>query len=126
MQAVRLAYALVHAGSSWRETVAIASRRSAVSAAAHDPDEAAFYQLFGAIAANPGVVTVAFDPLGGYIDLWVRLGDDDEAHEMALYDALAAYHATDGVATPIDLHVILPDEPDSAFPSSLAVMYRRL
>ena len=68
---------------------------------------------------------VASGSLDGYIELWVSLDDDDEAHEMALYDALAAYHATDEVATPIDLHVVLSHEPDSAFPSGLSVLYRR-
>ena len=105
--------------------MAIASRRPAGSPPPYDPEESAFFQLFGAIAANPGVVAVASDLRAGNIDLWVRLGDDDEAHEMALYDALAAYHATEGVTTPVDLHVILSHEVDSAFPSSLPVMYRR-
>jgi len=104
----------------------IASRGiSAGPPASRDPEEAAFFQLFGTVAANPAVIAVASDLLGGYIDLWVHLGDDNEAHEMALYDALAAYHATDGVATPVDLHVVLAKEPDSAFPSTLRVMYRR-
>lgn len=106
--------------------MAIASRRTLTEPAVPgDPEEAAFFQLFGVIAANPAVDTIASDFVGGSIDLWVRLGDDDEVHEMALYDALAAYHATDGVTTPVDLHVVLAHEPDSAFPSSLRVMYRR-
>ena len=44
---------------------------------------------------------------------------------MALYDAVAAYHATERVTTPVDLHVVLANEPDSAFPSSVPLMYRR-
>jgi hypothetical protein len=45
---------------------------------------------------------------------------------MALYDALAAYHASLGVTTLVDLHLILASERDEAFPASLTVLYRRL
>ena len=90
-----------------------------------DPEIAAFTQLFGTMAANPAVERIAIDHLGRYIDLWARLTDDDESHEMALYDALDEYHVSDGVTTPVDLHLILAFEPDDAFPSKLPVMYRR-
>lgn len=94
---------------------------------AEDPEVAAFSQLFGTMAANPAVERIAIDHLGRYIDLWARLIHDDDAdsNEMALYDALDVYHASAGVATPVDLHLILPCEADDAFPSSLPLLYRR-
>lgn len=105
--------------------MAVAPRRPHGLLSAPDPEEAAFSQFFGTLAANPAVQIIAMDPLGGYMDLWVRLDDDDEAREMAVYDAVDAYHATEGVTTPIDLHVVLASEPDSAFRASLRPMYRR-
>lgn len=105
--------------------MAVASRHALGPHPAPDPEEAAFLQFFGTLAANPSVRLISQDPLGGAIDFWVRLGDDDEAHEMAIYDALAAYHASDDVTTPVDLHLVLASEPDDAFPSNLHPMYRR-
>ena len=53
------------------------------------------------------------------------MGDDDEANEMALYEALDVYHASEGVATPVDIHLLLAHEPDRFFPKNLPIMYRR-
>ena len=92
---------------------------------AEDPEMAAFSQLFGTLAANPAVERIAIDHLGSDIDLWARLTDDDESYEMVLYDALTAYHVSDGVSTPVDLHLILAHEPDDVFPSKMHLMYRR-
>lgn len=94
---------------------------------AEDPEVAAFSQLFGTMAANPAVERIAIDHLGRYIDLWVRLTCDDDAYsnEFALYDALTAYHRSEGVTTPADIHLILPDESDDQFPSSYPLLYRR-
>ena len=89
-----------------------------------DPEFAAFQQFFGTLVGNPSVQIIAVDDLGGHVDLWVRLGDDD-ANETAIYTALSAYHASEGVATPIDLHVIFADEDEAAFPSGLQPLYRR-
>ena len=105
--------------------MAIASRPTSGPWSAPDPEDAAFAQLFGTLAASPSVERIAVHGLGGAIDLWARLQDDDEANEIALYDALAAYHATSGVTTLVDLHVVLASEPDSAFPAGLTVLYRR-
>ena len=105
--------------------MAIASHRAGGLRSAPDPEEAAFAQLFGTLAASPSVERIAVNELGGYVDLWARLDDDDEAGEMALYDALTAYHASPGVSTPVDLHLVLASEPDDAFPASLTVLYRR-
>lgn len=105
--------------------MAVASRNALGPRPAPDPEAAAFLQFFGTLAANPSVRLISQDPLGGYIDLWVCLADEDEANEMAIYDALAAYHASDDVTTPVDLHLILASEPDDAFPSDLRPMFRR-
>ena len=103
----------------------IASSRSSGAHSAPDPEDAAFSQLFGTLAASPSVQCIAVNRVGESVDLWARLGDDDEANEMALYDALAAYHATPGVTTLVDLHLVLGSERDDAFPASLTVLYRR-
>jgi hypothetical protein len=77
---------------------------------ASDPEAAAFSQLFGTLAANPAVERIAIHAHGDFIDLWARL--DDEAREMAIYDALDAYHASQGVTTAVEVHLILPRETD--------------
>lgn len=105
--------------------MALGLRRPAERQIAADPEEAAFSQLFGTIAANPSVQIIAVDDLNRYIDLWVRMGDDDEANEMAIYKAISEYHATEGVTTPIDVHLLLGHEPDRFFPNDLPVMFRR-
>lgn len=105
--------------------MAIASRPTPSPRGALDPEDAAFAQLFGTLAASPAVERIAVHGLGGTVDLWARLQDDDQASEMALYDALATYHATSGVTTLVDLHLVLASEPDTAFPSQLTVLYRR-
>jgi hypothetical protein len=90
-----------------------------------DPELAAFQQFLGTLAANPSVQLVATDPVGGHVNLWVRLADDNEDNETAMYAALSAYHASDGVETPIDLHVIFADEDEAAFPSGIQPLFRR-
>src|SRR5215213_1536123 len=88
-----------------------------------DPEVIAFQQFFGSLAANPSVRHIGIDALGGYVDLWVRLDDDDEANESAIYAALSAYHASQGVETPIDLHVVFADEAEAAFPSGIQLLF---
>ena len=105
--------------------MALGLRRPTERPSAIDPEEAAFSQLFGTIAANPSVQIIAVDDLNRYIDLWIRMGDDDEANEMAIYKAISAYHATEGVTTPVDAHLLLSHEPDRFFPNNLPVMFRR-
>jgi hypothetical protein len=90
-----------------------------------DPELAAFQQFLGTLAANPSVLIVASDPVGGYVDLWVRLADDDDDNETAIYAALSTYHASEGVETPIDLHVVFADEDEAAFPADIQPLYRR-
>lgn len=105
--------------------MALAPRRSAEPPSADDPQGAAFDKLIQALAANPSVLVVAKDDLNRYIDLWIRMGDDDEANEMAVYDAICEYHNSEGVVTPVDEHLLLAHEPDSFFPKNLPVMFRR-
>jgi hypothetical protein len=104
--------------------MATAVSRVLESQDAADPEFAAFQQLFGTLAANPSVQLIGIYPLSG-IDLWVRLRDDDEDNENAIYTALSAYHSSEGVSAPIDLHVVFAEERDSAYPSSVRVLYRR-
>ena len=107
--------------------MAIARQQSIGILNTEDAETAAFTQLFGTLAANPAVERIAIDHLGGYIDLWVRLTHDDDAYsnEFALYDALDAYLRSEGVTTPVDIHLIPPSEPEDAFPSSFPLLYRR-
>jgi hypothetical protein len=100
-------------------------RRATESQRGIDPEVVAFQQFFGTLAANPSVRLIGIDSLAGYADLWVRLGDDDDANETAIYTALSAYHATPDVETPIDLHVVFADEADTAFPADIQLLFRR-
>ena len=90
-----------------------------------DPEFAAFQQFFGALAANAAVAKIAFGAMSGGTHLWVRLDRPEEAYERAVHEAYYAYLGTPGVQTPIDLHVLLPDEDDRWFPDGPAVFYRR-
>ena len=103
----------------------LGARRPAERQSDLHPEEVAFSQLFGTIAANPSVQIIAVDDLNRYIDLWIRMGDDDQANEMAISDALDTYHNTEGVMTPVDVHLLLSHEPDRFFPKNLPVMFRR-
>jgi hypothetical protein len=105
--------------------MALGSRRPPEGQIAAEPVEAAFSRLIAALAANPSVLIVAEDDLNRYIDLWVRMGDDDEANERAISDALSDYHAATGLTKPVDVHVLLSYEPDRFFPKNLPVLYRR-
>jgi hypothetical protein len=105
--------------------MALASRRPTGLLSASDPEEVAFSQLFGTIAANPSVQIIAVDDLNRYIDLWIRMDDDDQANEMAIYDAIGECHNSEDVTTPVDVHLLLAHEPNRFFPTNLPVMYRR-
>lgn len=105
--------------------MALGLRRPAERQSTVDPEEAAFSQLFGTLAANPAVQIIAVEDLNRYINLWIRMGNDDEENEFAIYDAVDAYHASEGVTRAIDLHLLLAHEPDRFFPDSLPVMFRR-
>lgn len=105
--------------------MALGMRRPAERQIVPDPEETAFSQLFGTLAANPSVQIIAVDDLNRYIDLWIRMGDDDEANEFAIYRAVSEYHASEGVTTPVDVHLLLAHEPDRFFPDNLPVMFRR-
>jgi hypothetical protein len=107
------------------EMATAALRRAIGPRRGFDPELVAFQQFFGTLAANPSVQLIGVDELGGYLDLWVRLGDDDQANESAIYAALSAYHASEGVETPIDVHVVFADEAESAFPAGIQILYRR-
>jgi hypothetical protein len=100
-------------------------RRATESQRGIDPEVIAFQQFFGTLAANPSVLLIGIDSLAGYADLWVRLGDNDESYENAIYAALSAYHATPDVETPIDLHVVFADEAETTFPASIQLLFRR-
>ena len=95
-----------------------------VESGAIDPEVAAFQQFFGTLAANPSVQMIGVNPLGGILDLWVKLRDDDEGNEGSIYDALQSFRARGG-ETLVDLHVVFADERDEAYPSSVKVLYRR-
>jgi hypothetical protein len=105
--------------------MALAPRRSTEPRRADDSQAAAFDKLITTIAANPSVLVVAMDDLNRYVDLWIRMGDDDEANEFAVYDAMSEYHAATGLTRPVDAHLLLSHEPDRFFPKNLPVLYRR-
>jgi hypothetical protein len=100
-------------------------RRAIESRRGIDPELAAFQQFFGTLAANPSVQRIAIDDVGAHLDLWVRLVDDDDDNEAAIYAALSTYHASDGVQQPIDLHVVFADEDEAAFPVNIQPLFQR-
>ena len=105
--------------------MALSPRRVTEPPSADDSEGVAFDKLIAALAANPSVLVVAMDDLNRYIDLWIRMGDDDQANEMAISDAICEYHNAAGVTKPIDEHLLLSHESDRFFPKNLRVMFRR-
>jgi hypothetical protein len=88
------------------------------------PELDAFLQLFGEICAVPSVSRVGVGRQGLAIDFWVRLSRDQNSDEEAVYYALQRYRAS-GDDLPIDLHVIFPDEADTASPLSVKTIFTR-
>jgi hypothetical protein len=88
------------------------------------PELDAFLQLFGEVCAVPAVSRIGIGREGLAFDFWVRLGSDETSDEDAVYGALQRYRAHDD-SLPIDLHVIFPDEPDAAWPSSVKTIFTR-
>jgi hypothetical protein len=107
------------------EEIMALSPRRVTEPPSDDLQVAAFRKLIAALAANSSVLVVAMDDLNRYIDLWIRMGDDDEANEMAISDAVSEYHAATGLTKPIDEHLLLAHEPDRFFPKNLPILYRR-
>lgn len=56
--------------------------------------------------------------------LSLRLSQEDDADEDAVYDAVQRYRAS-GDALLIDLHVIFADETETAWPSSVRTIFAR-
>jgi hypothetical protein len=87
----------------------------------------AFLRFYGVVCSIPSVQRVGLDIENLIWNVWVRLDNGNEADEDAVYTALQRYRA--GAATEervdIDLHVIFPDEPESAWPSSIKPIFVR-
>lgn len=63
---------------------------------------------------------------GGQVHHWVRLNDDDEDGQNAIYDALRRFQAAEGVAVgTTELHVVFADEDPLAFPPEADVLFVR-
>lgn len=92
----------------------------------HDapPEFAAFLQFFGTACSIPAVAMIGLSAEGVAIDVWVRLTNDDDPSQDALYTALQKFRA-DGEGTLIDLHVIFPDEDATAWPRTARVIFTR-
>jgi hypothetical protein len=88
------------------------------------PELAAFLQLFGTMCSIPAVATVGLGTQGAAIDIWVRLTSDDDESQDALYSALQKFRAG-GDGPLVDLHVIFPDEDETAWPSTARVVFTR-
>jgi len=89
-----------------------------------DPHYEDLLRLFGAICAIPSVGRIGLGHGGATVMLWVQLTEDDERAEHQIYDAEGHYLATK--ATPsVELRVIFADEGESAFPSSVPMIFSR-
>ena len=105
--------------------MALAPRQSTGLRSSDDAQAAAFDKLIAALSVNPSVLVVAADDLNRYIEMWIRMGDDDQANEFAISDAICDYHNGGGVTKPVDEHLLLAHEPERFFPKNLPVLYRR-
>jgi hypothetical protein len=88
------------------------------------PELTVFLQFFGTVCSVPAVALVGLGTQGSALDVWVRLTSADDASQDAVYDALQKFRAA-GDGTLIDLHVIFPDEDESAWPGAVRVVYTR-
>jgi len=95
-----------------------------VLTAVEDEIPAVFMQFFGELCSSPIVrlVGVSDEAIDG-LHIWVRLDVDDEPQEERIYRSLQAYRAS-GQGVPIDLHVVLADQPDNVFPDDAHILYR--
>lgn len=91
---------------------------------AHFDVSARFMQLFGAVCSLHVVDRVAIDDADEYLDLWILLGEDDEAQEEQIYRHLQAYRAVRGRPS-VDAHVVTATEGPSAFPTSVPIVFER-
>jgi len=86
---------------------------------------ARFMKLFGAVCSVPTVDRVAIDDGDEHLDLWILLGEDDEAQEEQIYRHLQAYRAVRGRPA-VDAHVVTAHEGSRSFPSHIPVVFERV
>lgn len=92
----------------------------------HSPSTRNFLRFFGTLCSIPSVVRVACELEGAIIRHWVQLGDDDEAGQDAIYDALRRFQAAEGtVPGTSEVHIIFADEDESAIPATAEVLFVR-
>jgi hypothetical protein len=90
------------------------------------PDVRAFLRFFGTLCSIPTVERIGYVFEGGQVHHWVRLNDDDEDGQNAIYDALRRFQAAEGVAVgTTELHVVFADEDPLAFPPEADVLFVR-
>src|SRR3954463_10445152 len=86
---------------------------------------ARFMRLFGVVCSVPTVDRVAIDDGDEILDLWILLGEDDEAQEEQIYRHLQAYRAVKGRPA-VDAHVVTACEGSRSFPSHIPVVFERV
>lgn len=96
-----------------------------VLGATEDEIPAVFMQFFGELCSSPivKIVGISDEEIEG-LHVWVRLDVDDEAQEERIYRSLQNYRASER-GVPVDLHVVLAQQPDTVFPDDAHVLYRR-
>lgn len=91
---------------------------------AEDAVPAAFMQFFGEVCSIPAVRLFGItDDATSPLTVWVRLGEDDEEQEEAVYRALQAYRRSKNL--PLDLRVVLASQPEDVVPREATVLFKR-
>ena len=92
----------------------------------YSPEVRAFLRFFGTLCSIPTVDRIGRVVEGALIHHWVKLNDDDEAAQDAIYDALRRFLADESTRTgTAELHIVFADEDLSAFPPEADVIFIR-
>ena len=90
------------------------------------PRDRAFLRFFGILCSITSVQRIDSLLEGGTLHLWLRLNDDNDAGQDAVYEALRRYQSAKGVLIgETELHVIFADEDASAFPVNSETLFVR-
>ena len=85
-----------------------------------------FLRFYGTVCSVPSVSRFATQYEAATFNCWVKLSDDDEAAQDAIYDALRRYLTADiDRACQVELHVLFADEDISVIPADADTFFVR-
>jgi len=111
----------------WSVTMAVAHSHRGAPLEGVDPRfdvSAGFMRFFGAMCTVSTVSRIGIADGDDCLDIWIRLGDDDESEEEKIYGHLQDYRFRRERPS-VDLHVIGSEEGPNLFPRDVAIVFDR-